>query len=120
MNETLQRQNAFGGNWVNVLLGIWIVISPFVLGYSNRIAIMWNDVATGGAIFLLSLGRWAGPSVLVVLLGIWLIISPFVLGASRPVAVWNNFILGIIVAIVALTAAGRRPQPAATPRLPNR
>lgn len=123
MNETLQRQNTAGGSWLNVLLGIWIVISPFVLGFSNRIPIMWNNIATGGAIFLLALGRSRGRyglSALVVLLGIWLIISPFVLVASlRLVGVWNNVILGIIVALLALSSSTRRTQPAAATHLPN-
>lgn len=123
MSETLQRRNTFGSNWVNVLLGVWIVISPFVLGFSNMRAIMWNNIATGGAIFLLAMGGSAGrgaPSMLNVLLGIWLLISPFVLKASRPVAVWNNVILGIIVAIVALTGTHRAPATTAAPHLPNR
>lgn len=116
MNETLQKQNTVGGaNWLNVILGIWIVISPFVLGFSNRTAMMWNDVATGGAIIVLALARSAGLNVL---LGIWLIVSSFILAPSRPVAVRNNIILGAIVAIVALTGTRRAPRPA--PRLPDR
>lgn len=117
MNETtLQRQNTFGGNWVNVILGVWVIISPFVLGFSNRTALMWNNVATGAAIFLLALGRSGnyrryGAAGLVVLLGLWLIISPFVLAAQRPVAIWNNVILGIIVALVALSSGSRNLEP---------
>lgn len=119
MTEIVQKQRTAGANWVNVILGIWIVISPFVLGFSNRTAMMWNDVATGAAIIVLALARSAGRAALPlnVLLGLWLIVSPFILGASRPVAVRNNIVLGIIVAIVALMSTHRAPQPA--PRLPN-
>lgn len=121
MNETLQRRSTFGSG-LNVVLGVWIVISPFVLGFSNMRAIMWNNIATGGAIFLLALASTArrGTSMLNVLLGIWLLISPFVLGASRPVAVWNDVILGIIVAIVALTGTRRAPVTTTATHLPNR
>lgn len=122
MNEALQRQNTFGANWVNVLLGAWIIISPFVLGFSNQTAITWNNVATGAAIFLLALsrsGRNYGASVLVVLLGIWMIVSPFVLRASGPIPIRENVILGILVAIIALTNLTRNRQPTAPPHSPN-
>jgi hypothetical protein len=115
MNEAFVRQNTSGGNWLNVILGIWIVLSPFVLGFSNRTALMWNNVATGGAIFLLALGRSRTrrvPPGLVVLLGLWLIVSPFVLGASRQVAELNNIVLGIIVALIALGRQKRNVHPA--------
>lgn len=123
MNETtLQKQTTFGGNWVNVILGAWIIISPFVLGFSNQTAIMWNNVATGASIFLLALnrsGRNFGPTTLVVLLGIWLIISPFVLRASGPVVIRENVILGILVAVIALSTRTKNPRPTAAPHSPN-
>jgi SPW repeat len=43
-----------------------------------------------------------GWSWLNLILGIWLVISPFVLFASG-VAMWNNVIVGIIIAAFALT-----------------
>lgn len=117
MNETLHKPST---NWVNVILGIWVVISPFVLGFSNRTAMMWNDIATGAAIVLVALFRSASRSttLLNVLLGVWLVVSPFVLGASRAVAVRNNIVLGAIIAIVALSRTYRAPETA--PRWPNR
>lgn len=117
MNETLQRQTVAGPNWINVLLGLWVLISPFVLAFSNLREIMWNNVATGGAVLLLAFGRAggnAGGSALNVLLGAWLIISPFVLGFSRSVPLWNNIVLGALIVIAALVAASQRPRPVVT------
>ena len=93
----------------NVILGIWVAISPFVLGFSGIENARWNDVATGLAVMLLALGRGpqgSGTSVLNILLGGWLIASPFVLQFNQPVPFWNNIILGIVILIVAAIAAG--------------
>lgn len=82
---------------------------------------MWNNVATGGAVLLVALGRagtGVAPSVLNVLLVGWLIASPFVLGLSRQVTFWNNIILGIVIAICALFALGQRPDVVSAPEPP--
>ena len=94
-----------GTRWVNILLGIWVVISPFVLAIYSFKA-MWSNVATGAVIGILALVRWSmqrpGWSWLNLILGIWLVTSPFVLVISR-IAMWNNVIVGIIIAASALT-----------------
>lgn len=123
MNEIVQHRPTVRANWINVIPGIWVVISPFVLGFSNLRAAMWNNVATGLAVVLLALSRSesysAAPSVVNVLLGVWLIISGFVLVFSIPVGFWINVILGIIIALAALTAATRQPQPVAPAAAPR-
>ena len=49
-----------GVSWVNSLLAFWLVLSPFILGYSQRrgtphVALpMWNDVVFGCLICFLS------------------------------------------------------------------
>jgi hypothetical protein len=108
-------RTAAGISWINVLLGIWVIISPLVLGFSQHPAAMWNNVATGGAVGILALIRTSTPqqpgwSWTNVVLGLWLIISPFALGFATGVALWNNVILGIIIMIVAWgNAASRVP-----------
>lgn len=37
-------------SWVNVALGLWLIIAPFVLGYQAVEAAYWNDVLVGLAI----------------------------------------------------------------------
>lgn len=121
MNEVvLQDRTTLRANWVNVILGIWMVVSPFVLGFSNVRAATWNDVATGLAVLFLALSRSGSRnpapfSVLTALLGGWLIISAFVLAFFVPVAFWNNIVLGIIVAFSALASSSRPTQPARVP-----
>jgi SPW repeat len=100
------RSDSAGISWINTLLGIWVIISPFVLGFALFPVAMWNNVATGGAVAILALIRSGAPrqtglSWVNVLLGIWLIISPFALGMLSGIGLWNNIILGIIITIVA-------------------
>ena len=38
--------------WTNVVLGGWLLISPWALGYSASTGLMWNAVITGVLIVL--------------------------------------------------------------------
>jgi hypothetical protein len=44
-------------SWVNALLGIWVIISPWVLGFSGKAQPTWNNVIVGIAITIL--GVWS-------------------------------------------------------------
>jgi hypothetical protein len=33
--------------WVNLVLGLWLIISPFMLGYSAISQVIWNDIVLG-------------------------------------------------------------------------
>jgi hypothetical protein len=114
MNEPLasrgrdwRRDGAPGISWINILLAIWVIISPFVLGFTHFPRAMWNNVATGCAVGILAIIRTSLPqqrgwSWVNVILGIWLIISPFALAfVTGSAALWNNVILGIIITIIA-------------------
>ena len=87
---------------VSVLVGIWLVASPWVLGYYGITAAMWNSVAVG-VIFAVAAGaallkfheweEWIN-----VVLGAWLIISPWLLAyAVMGAAAWNHVIVGLLV-----------------------
>ncbi len=43
-------------SWANVLLGIWLIVAPFVLGYGPNPAV-WNDIILG--IIVIVLGAWS-------------------------------------------------------------
>lgn len=108
---TPMPHNTGAASWVNILLGIWVIISPFVLSFSQLSTAMWNNVATGVAVGIIGLIRasavqpeWSWANII---LGVWLIASPFVLGFFNQVALWNNIILGIIIALVAWANAMR-------------
>jgi len=96
---------------INLILGIWMIVSPWVLGYSMEATPTWNAVILGiliGVAALFALYRvmaweeWGN-----VVLGLWLLISPWVLSfSSIRSAMSNAVIVGIVVAILALWALG--------------
>jgi len=100
---------AMTASGLDVLAGIWLLISPFVLAFSSTLhSAMVNNVIFGIIIGLLALFRFFNPSngVVVswinVILGIWVLISPWVLGFGMDrVPTTNNVIMGIIVIILA-------------------
>lgn len=100
---------------VQILLGLWLVLSPFTVGYESP-AVLWNDVIAGGALFALGLLRVMIPAIRVSrfvdgALGGWLIVAPFLFGYIQPGAFWNSILVGILVLLFA-TLRGR---PAGTP-----
>jgi len=92
---------------LDVLAGIWLLISPFVLHFGVRAA-MTNNIILGIVIGVLALIRFFDTEQLAVLswlnalLGLWVLISPWVLGfAGVRVPMTNNVVMGIIVIILA-------------------
>lgn len=99
---------------LNVIAGIWLIISPFVLGYTGADA-TWNPIVFGACVIVIALARIAGGvraaelSVLNMAIGVWIFISAFWL-ASSPQATWNDIVLGVVVfALAALSAATPAP-----------
>lgn len=97
-------------SWVNFILGLWLIVAPFVLPYRDISAALWNNVIVGVIIAVLAGWRALGKesvrmtvtSWVVALLGLWTMIAPFVLRyAGNANAMWNGVIVGIVVAIVA-------------------
>jgi len=113
INATTSDSITGGASWLNVLLGIWVIISPFVVQFAQLPAAMWNNVIVGIVIAILALIRTSTPrqigwSWANVILGIWMIISPFALGTMTTAILWNNIILGVVIAIVASANASMR------------
>lgn len=44
-------------SWVNVAFGIWLILSPFLLGYAYLEVARWNEVILG--IIVVGLGVWS-------------------------------------------------------------
>jgi hypothetical protein len=40
--------------WINLVLGLWVVVSPWVLGFAAMAAAMWGHVVIGAAIVVLA------------------------------------------------------------------
>lgn len=124
--DAKRRGNAQATSFMNVLAGIWLVIAPWILGYTDVGAALWNDVAVGTAVIVLAGIRAASPTRFIpiswanVLLGLWLVLAPFVLQYGEltassvigSVALWNDVIVGVVVIALAVFSAANSERPA--------
>jgi hypothetical protein len=107
---------------VNVLVGVWVLLSPWLLEFSEFGRPAWNAAATGLGIAVIAAavasGRYASVVWGNVLLGPWLLASPWVLDyLTVETASGNAVISGAVVMVVAGAiaasddgmASGRRP-----------
>lgn len=97
---------------VNVLAGVWLMLAPWILGYSEVTAAVANDIIIGLAVFVLALVRegkpleYEGLSWTNFVLGLWLLVAPFVAGyGDVGAAVGNDITLGIVIVIFAAWSA---------------
>ncbi len=92
---------------LNILLGIWFFISPWVYGYQSDPS-AWNSWIVGGLIALFAIIRISNPgglpffSWLNMLLGAWTIASPWIFSYTGETARFVNALcVGILVLIFA-------------------
>jgi len=110
-----RRVRVFDG--VNALLGIWLIVSPFIVGAPAQ------SVATSGqivgaltlvlAIVRVAYRRTTAASWALVVLGAWTIMSPWVLAQPSPdIRTWTYVIAGILIAgleAYSLTSSSTQP-----------
>ncbi len=119
-----RRSQVLSASGTNIIAGIWLIISPFVLGYadfgragSSEAALATStDFIVGFVIALIAAIRFFGARTLGVevfhsqtvwlswlnaVLGLILIASPFLFQfTDLSAAYWNNIIVGVVVAIL--------------------
>jgi hypothetical protein len=95
--------------WISLILGVWLIVSPFSLAHASTTAAMTNDIIVG--ILILASSAWivggmAAPIAVngfEILCSIWLIGAPFVLHYQKlSQAVTNDVAVGIITLLVGL------------------
>ena len=109
------RLTAHWRDVANLILGLWLVTSPWVLSYTMEAVPTWNAVIVGVVIAvaataaLVAFHTWE--EWVNVALAVWLILSPLALGyASHATAFWNQLIVGAIVGLLALWTALTTPE----------
>jgi hypothetical protein len=90
----------------NLLLGLWLAMSPWIPSYANEVTPAWNAHVVGVIIAVAALAALAAfqewEEWVNVTLGAWLVLSPYLLGlASHTTAFWNQIIVGMLVALLA-------------------
>jgi hypothetical protein len=100
---------------LNGLLGIWLIIAPWVLGFSGTGRPVGTTVVAGIILLVSSIIAMSSPRAweewVDIVLGVLLVISPWVLGfTGTTVARDNAVICGIIMIVLALWVLGTDQQ----------
>ena len=98
-------------DWLNLILGIWLFISPW-LGFAVSTGAAWNSWIFGAVIAAVSAWALSAPQKweewVNFVIGAWLMMAPFVLVFSAEAApTWNHLIVGAVVFIDALFGVSR-------------
>lgn len=92
---------------VNALIGVWLALSPWALGYQDHMAAATNGVVIGVVLIAAALGAFFMPRAWEEwtegVLGLWMIVSPWALGFDmRHDAMVNAVVSGIVILVLAL------------------
>jgi hypothetical protein len=111
MNSTNTGRTSIGIGWTTLLIGAWLIISPFVLGFAHTSCGLINNIVCGVAMILLTLGgtMFYLLRASLILMGAWLWASAFILSVPSGLYLWNNLILALIT--VTVTVGSESPYP---------
>jgi hypothetical protein len=101
----MEHRNEAYIDWINLLLGIALLISPFVMGFATGTP-MINAVIGGVVIGAIAIAALVSFTVweewLNLLLGLWVVISPWVLGFTEMTTAFQTHVaIGFAVAVLA-------------------
>jgi hypothetical protein len=108
MNAKLKTIRRTGVVWWNVIFGLWIALSPFVMAFRSP-ALKWSNVAVGAAVILLAFFHPGPLKALPVVLGAWIYASTFIFGFFRLPVLWSNLLFAVLVIAGAAASEARLP-----------
>ena len=96
------------------LAGVYLAISPWVVGFTELSTITFNNLVTGIAVALLALGfasafgRTHGLTWVVPLIGVWTVVSPWAVSGevNTTEVVVTNVITGAVIVLLGLLTVG--------------
>lgn len=96
------------------LAGLYMAISPWVIGFEHSTALTANNLIVGAAFAMLAVGfasaygRTHGIAWVTPVLGVWMIVAPFVIAATTPTTgtLLSNIIVGAVGVILGLATIG--------------
>jgi SPW repeat len=94
----------------NAVLGIWLLISPWVYGYvATARNTAWNSIVVGLLVLIFGSLRYRSPHDRVslswanVALGAWTVLSPWIYSYTSDIGpLWNSVIVGFVVIALAV------------------
>jgi uncharacterized membrane protein len=102
-------QAASWPHFANMLLGAWLITSPFAMDYRST-TLAWSDAVSGASVILLAAltvvrrsvwAPWANS-----LIGVWLLFAPLVFWAPTAASYVNDTLVGTLVITFAVLAPG--------------
>ena len=108
-SEPLIAQGVFG---LMMLVAVYAVASPWIVGFDAATRLTINDLIVGIAVAVLAVGfssaldRAHGLTWTLPVLGVWQIISTWILTGASPSAgmVWSNVVSGAVITLLGLIA----------------
>ncbi len=88
----------------SIILGIWLVVAPFILGFSGTA--LWTNLILGAAVALLALLSNLGKGRFYAIAAIGLFLAVTALFAGGGALLWNGLIVGVILAYLGYQAGG--------------
>ncbi|MEU7938520.1 SPW repeat protein [Microbispora bryophytorum] len=97
---------------VTFLAGVYLALSPWIVGFSGFGALAINNLIVGLTVAALAMGcasafgRTYGMSWVVPVLGAWTIVAPWVIRGqpATTATIWNNVVTGAIIFLFGLGA----------------
>lgn len=100
-HDPMMWRESLWASFVNLLLGAWLVTSPFTFGYQSA-GMTWSDVVSGLLVVVFSLlsasrkfnayARWA-----VCFVAIWLLFAPLVFWSPTAAGYLNDTLVGALL-----------------------
>jgi hypothetical protein len=97
-----------------LLAGLWLAISPWVVGFNNFTSLNVSNLVTGLALAVLAIGfgsvleRTHGLGWVACAIGAWAIVAPFVVAGSADTmkSITSNAITGGVACVLGLATMG--------------
>lgn len=104
-NETWAAHIVTG---LTLLSGLYLAISPWVVGFQSLAPLAISNIATGTVLVALACGltaayeRWHGLAWVIPVLGVWTLLAPWVIrgGVNTTPAVASNVSVGVVTAVL--------------------
>jgi hypothetical protein len=114
LNSVKSAKTASG---INMVLGAWLVISPFLFGFSHVATATWNNIIVGLIVLAAGWVRMVDVEAMFdvgwvnFVAGLWLCVAPWAFGYYHLASpLWNDLTVGVIVFVVALSGLFSRPR----------
>lgn len=109
-----QTRPAQAVDGLTLMAGLYVAMSPWIVGFDTMSTLRVNDLITGLAVALLALGfasafgRTHGMAWTTPLLGVWVIVAPWVISGvtTSTGIILSNVISGAVVVLLGLGAMG--------------